>query len=172
MLWLQAPPWGKWIAAVAMVSLALWVELRPDPTVDHPFAVEDIAIGAVLDDTTTEMRRIPVGLLDTVELGDVVVRPITAGAPVLGDDVRPSHAAIPSGWWTVATEIPPSAAPGAEVRLVLLDDGSTVEGVVATVAVEDPFGTGLGSVAVPPEFVAEVATAQANGRVAVLVSTG
>lgn len=172
MLWLQTPPWGRWMTALVMVSIALWVELRPDATVEHPFAVEDIAIGDELDSSNTELRQVPTGLLDRVDLGSIVVRPITAGSPVLDEDLREPHSAIPSGWWIVAAEVPPSASPGDAVRVVLLDERSSVEGFVASVAVEDAFGTGLGSVAVPSESAAEVASAQANGRVAVLVSTG
>ncbi|MFO7299568.1 MAG: hypothetical protein DIU67_005180 [Actinomycetes bacterium] len=31
MLWLDRPPWGRWLAAGALVCLAFWIELRPAP---------------------------------------------------------------------------------------------------------------------------------------------
>jgi len=58
------------------------------------------------------------------------------------------------------------------VRFVNLDDGTTVDGVVTSTETDDPFATGLGAVAVPPDLAAEVARATAEGRTVVLVGTG
>lgn len=172
MLWLQTPPWGRWIAAGLVVAAAFWVELRPEPLVDHPFAVTAIAPGDQVNESNTEPRRVPTGLFEPVELGQVAVRGVDTGSPVLGADVGEGRSVVPSGWWIVSTHVPPSATPGDAVSLILLESGSAVEGVVVTASVEDPFGDGSGGVAIPADSAAEVATAAANGRLAVLVSTG
>ena len=64
MLWLQTPQWGRWLIASLLVTLALWIELRPEPTVDHPFAIIQILAGDEIGVANTEMRPVPRGLLD------------------------------------------------------------------------------------------------------------
>ena len=172
MLWLQTPPWGRWLAAGLIVTLALWIELRPDPLVDHPFAVISIYPGAIVDETNTELRRVPAGLFDQVELGIAASRDVAAGAPILQADVAEDGSIVPSGWWVVSTDVPASAVLGDRVRLVLLESGTTVQGVVTLASIDDTFGSLTGGVAVPGEVAAKVATAAANGRLAVLLSTG
>lgn len=172
MLWLQSPPWGRWLAAGCIVVLALWVELRPDPLGDHPFAANPIAAGETIDESNTDVRRVPVGLLDPVALGATASRAVAEGSPILPADLSERLSLVPSGWWIVSTDVPLSAAVGDPVRLVMLEAGTTVEGVVASASVDDTFGVVSGGVAVPEEVAAEVATAAANGRLAVLVSTG
>lgn len=172
MLWLQTPRWSRWLAAGALVLVAAWTELRPDPMVDHPFAVVDIAPGVVVDQTNTEPRALPEGALEDVQLGLTARRAISAGTPLLPADLNLSNGFVPPGWWIVAVELPPQVATGDEVRIVLLDTGETVDGVVASQASEDSFGVVTGGVAVPPGPAGNVAAAAAQGRVSVLVSSG
>ena len=172
MLWLQTPPWGRWIAAGCLVVAAAWVELSPEAHQDHPFSTETIAAGVEISELNTEMRSVPRGLLPPVELGSVARREVSAGIPVLPDDTTDSDAPLPTGWWIVAVELPPQVATGETVRMVLLDTGETIDGVVASQSSEDTFGVVTGGVAVPPEASGLVAAAVASGRAAVLVSTG
>lgn len=172
MIWLQPPPYGRWALALLIAAGALWVEFKPDTTVELPFAAGPIASGQVVDSANTEMRRVPVGLLHGAELGDVATRAIPAGDPVLSRDVTEPSTAMPKDWWVVSVSLPPSAEVGDDVRLVVLDSGESVPGVVAAVGADDPFAAADGGVAVPSEQSAKVAMAASAGRLAVLLSTG
>jgi hypothetical protein len=172
MLWLQPIPWARWATAAAIAAIALWVELAPAPMTQHPFALVDIPRGEVLSAANTELRPVPAGLLDSPGPGAVAIRDIAAGAPLLSGDAGNPGRIIPQGWWVVATEVPPGALRGDPVRIVLLDGGGVVDGVVASAETGDPFETGIGSVAVPPDGAHEVARGAAEGRLVVLVGTG
>jgi hypothetical protein len=151
--------------------LAIWVEVRPDPTVDHPFAVADIAPGIVVDETNTEKRPVPVGTFDSVELGHTARVLIPAGDPILTTNTGEGNEAVPPGWWVIEVSLPRSAVAGDPARLVLLDTGEVVDGVVVIPALDDPLGSGRGMVAVEPEPAAEAARAAAEGRVAVMIGS-
>jgi hypothetical protein len=158
---------------VILVALvAAYVEFRPDPTVEAPFATMTISPGDVIDETNTEMRRVPVGLLDTARRGDIATRSVLAASPVMATDVGEEGRTVPPGWWIVGVTLPDGADVGEEVRLVMLDSGIEVSGVVAHAGSDDPFAAADGGVAVPPESATEVAVAAANGRLAVLISSG
>ena len=172
MLWLQPRPLARWAAAAVIAAIALWVELGPEPVTQHPFAVVDIPRGEVLSAANTELRPVPVGLLDSPGPGAVAIRHIAAGAPLLPGDAGDPGRLIPRGWWVVSTEVPPGAARGDPVRIVLLDGGRVVDGVVASAESGDPFDTGIGAVAVPPDGAHEVARGAAEDRLVVLVGTG
>ncbi len=171
MLWLQTPPWGRWIAATLIVAVATWVELRPDPSVAHPFATVDIVAGEEVGDWNSELREVPAGLMGEVVLDGVALVDIAGGDPILASHLGPNDEGIPSGWWQFDTTVPQGADRGDEARVVLLDTSQSIEAVVAAVASEDPLGSGMGSVAVAPEHAAEVAAAAAEGRIAILVVT-
>lgn len=172
MLWFEPFPWGRWALVLLIAAGAVFVEFRPDPSIDSPFAVTAIDPGDTIDSSNTEMRSVPSDLFDGALLGSVARRPIAAGDPVLASDVAASDSSVPSGWWVVAVTLPDGAQPGDRVRLVLLDSGNEVEGVVAHPGSDDPFGAADGGVAVPSAHSAEVALAAANARLAVLVSAG
>lgn len=172
MLWFEPFPLGRWSLAILIALAALFVEFRPDPTVEQPFAVVDIAPGDSIDSSNTELRTVPAGLLEGAVEGDVATREVLSGEPVLKSDVAEVGRAIPLGWWVVGVALPRGASPGDPVRLVLLDTGVEVEGVVAHQGSDDPFAAADGGVAVPPGRSSEVALAAANGRLAVLISTG
>jgi len=150
---------------------ALWIEVRPDSTVSHPFAIEEINPGTVVDQSNTEARVVPTGTFTPIELGKTALESIALGAPVLSADVGDAHEVVPSGWWVVEVPVPRGAQSGDACRLVLLDGGVVVEGVVVTAGVEDPLGSGLGMIAVEPDPAADVARAAAEGRVAVMLAS-
>lgn len=172
MLWFEPLPLGRWALVLLVSVVAGYVEFRPDPTVDQTFAVVAIEPGDTIDGTNTEMRPVPAGLIDTAEPGAVASRPVEAGDPVLASDVVEEGSMIPHGWWVVGVELPRGARSGDRVRLVVLDDGTEVEGVVAHVGSADPFDVADGGVAIPSDSSAKVATAASDGRLAVLISTG
>lgn len=172
MLWFQPLPWGRWVLAVLVAVIAVYVEFKPDSTVESPFAITTINPGDVIDATNTELRDVPAGLLETAELGDVATAQIPTGSPVMASDVGERGRTAPPGWWIVAVTLPDGAEVGDEVRIVLLDSGAEITGVVAHPGSDDPFAAADGGVAVPPDSSADVALGAANGRLAVLVSTG
>lgn len=172
MLWLQRPPLVKWIAVGLISCMALWLEVRPDPVVDHPFAIAEIAPGEAVGPHNTETKRVPTGLFEQPSEGDVALRRIPKGSPIVSSVIGPAEAAIPEGRWIVAVEIPPGAGVGDRVRVILLDSGTAVDGIVTSVASDDPLTALQGGVAVEASRAPDVAVAAANGRVSVLVSTG
>ena len=157
------------VGLVAVV--AVYIEFRPDPSIETLYAVTDITPGSVLDETNSEMRRVPSGLFEGADTGDVTTEPVYAGEPVLASDVSEESETIPLGWWVIGVTLPDGADTGDDVMLVLLDTGDEVEGVVAHPGVDDPFAAADGGVAVPPDSASEAAVAAANGRLAVLVAT-
>lgn len=165
-------PWGRWALVLLVAAVAVYVEFRPDPTVETPFAITTINPGDVIDETNTELKRAPVGLMETAELGAVATRQVLPGSPVMASSVGEQGRTVPPGWWVVAVVLPEGADVGDDVRLVLLDSGVEVTGVVAHPGSDDPFAAADGGVAVPPERSTDVALAAADGRLAVLISSG
>lgn len=154
-----------------VTAIAFWLEIRPDPMTEHPFAVTEIATGEAIGDHNTEQRAVPVGMFEAPEDDAHALVDIPAGAPVLASQTGPSRLVMPYGWWIVSLDVPLDADVGDPVRVVLFDDGRTVEGVVSSVGFSDGFTTSTGGVALAPDVASDVAVAAAAGRVAVLVST-
>lgn len=171
MLWLQKPPWAKWIAVGLIFSVATWLELRPEPQVDHPFAIVDIAPGDALGPHNTETRQVPSGLLEPPPDEARATEPIPAGTPILAAYTSREERNLPEGWWIVSTTVPAGAVVGDPVKVIMLDSGSSVDGIVTSIPMTDAFSSIDGGVAVPEHNATEVAVAAANGRVAVLLST-
>ncbi|HEY7469152.1 MAG TPA: hypothetical protein VIC07_06445 [Acidimicrobiia bacterium] len=172
MIWLQTPPWARWVASCLIAAGALWVELRPDPTILHPFALEDIAPGEPVDESNTELKPVPPGTFGKVDLDTTALVEIPGGHPILEFEVGEVGQVVPAGWWVIEVHLPAGADAGDASRLVLLDSGETVDGMVVTPPLEDPLGSGLGMVAVEPLLAADAARAAAEGRVAVMVASG
>jgi hypothetical protein len=149
----------------------VWVELRPEPVVAHPFAAADIAAGEEIGEWNVQTREIPAGLLQEVAAEGIAVVAIPEGDPILASQVSEGDTPIPSGWWRFDIAIPQGADPGDEARVILIDTGESVPAVVASGTSDDPLGTGMGSVAVEPERAADVAAAASEGRVAIMVLT-
>jgi hypothetical protein len=154
-----------------MVAAALWLELRPEPIAEHPFAIVEIARGDPIGAENTEPRSVAEGLFQPLPLDPVASRAIAAGSPVLVSDVAGDDT-VPPGWWIVSVEVPPTARPGDGVRVVLVDTGRVVEGIVAAGPTLDPLGGTPGAVAIPSDDAAVVAAAALEGRIALLISTG
>lgn len=172
MIWLERPPWAKWFAVTAFSLLALWLEIMPEPVTDHPFATTDIEVGEEIGPHNTELRPIPEGLLKPPETGALALVAVPSGTPVLSSQTGDEREALPSGWWIVTMDVPPNAVAGDRVKVVLLDNGELIDGVVSSTGLSDGLEVSLGAVAVRPEVTPRVAAAASNGRVSVLVSTG
>ncbi len=171
MVWLQTPPWGRWLLSALIAAVAIWVEMGPEPSVSHPFAVADIAAGSVVDASNTEERTLAAGLLEPVELGGTTRAPIPAGDPVLASDLGEESSMVPDGWWVIEVALPRGAAVGDDARVVLLDSGDVVEAKVVGSTDEDPLGSGLGMVAVEPERATAAVMAAAEGKVAIMIAS-
>lgn len=169
---MQSPQWSRWLTTVLIACAALWIEFRPDPSRDHPFVLEHISAGELIGPANTEMRSVPAGLLDTVAASGYALRPFEPDEPLIASGVSTEPNPIPRGWWSIAIDVPVSAALGTPVQLVLLDTGAIVPGAVSQVSSDDPLITATGAVAVSPDHAAAVAMAVANGRAVVLVGTG
>lgn len=172
MFWLQSPPWGRWLLAGLIAVVAVWVELRPTPMTDHPFATVHIARGETISAANTEFRPVPRGIFEPIPDLATARRDIPIGAPVLSHDIGEDSDGLPEGWWIVSLDVPPSARAGDPVRVVIVDTGVVVDGYVASIGDPDPFAVGGGAIAMPGEHASAVAAAAVNGRVVVLVSTG
>lgn len=72
----------------------------------------------------------------------------------------------------VSAEVPVGAHSGDTVTVVLLDTGEAVTGVIVTTSIDDGFSTSGGAIAIEPTSAISVARAAAEGRIAVLISTG
>ncbi|MDX1469590.1 MAG: hypothetical protein R3258_09630 [Acidimicrobiia bacterium] len=172
MLWLSRPPWARWIGAGLIVVAALWFELSPAANVEHPFATVDIDPGQLINAGNTEMRHVPSGLLENVEIGQAAGRKIESGEPILASDVRPVEPDVPKGWWVVAASLPRGARTGDHVQVLMLDSGLAAPGIVIAEGSDDPFDSFSGAIAIHPDHASDVAAAAVEGRIAVLLSTG
>jgi hypothetical protein len=174
--WLARPPYLRWAAIVTIVTASLWADFGPRPAIEHPFAARDLDVGEHPAGSDLEWRTVPRGLLPPVELPGVLTTPVASGEPLLPGRFRPFGTSIPDGWWLVELEIPGTATAGTEVRLAIVDPatgaGTLVPGIlVAPAGEDDAFSTGLrGMVAVPGEWLAQVASARAEGRLTVALA--
>jgi hypothetical protein len=156
-----------------LVAFALWIEVRPDPTVEHPFTIGPIEKGEVVTADGLEMRPVPRDVFEPVDpVGQIALRALPAGAPLTAADLGSIDQTVPQGWWVVPVDIPGPAAPGERVRLVIVDSGAVVEGVVAWVSDQDPYLEAPDGVAVADADAAQVAAAVSRSSLSVLVSTG
>ncbi|HHC07157.1 MAG TPA: hypothetical protein ENK55_00355 [Actinobacteria bacterium] len=167
------PPYHRWAVAVLVVVAAVAFDLRGGRGEVRPFTVRPVPAGAELTDDDLEWREVPRGLLPPAVLDGATARvDLPAGTPIVPALLAASDPTPPE-WWSVPVSLTPGIPVGARVRLVLLDDGAGVEGLVTSGPVDDLFGgTGIGLVAVPPEHADAVAAASAEGRLVVLVAEG
>jgi hypothetical protein len=170
--WLTRPPLLRWLAAAAIVVIAAYTDLRGTATERYPFVAAIVPTGASVADAI-QWREVPVGLLP--EAGDAAghaVRRLDAGEPLTAAATANDGPVVPSGWWSIAVPLPPSAAAGGRVRLVSAEEGLDVEGVIVEAAALGAFATTTeGLVAVPPATAAPVAQAVSRGALVVLVGT-
>lgn len=95
--------------------------------------------------------------------------PSSSESPVVAE---PAARSAPAGWWSFPVELSAGTEAGDRVLVLIVATGEAIEGTVARSADDDPFGSGRGLVAVPPERATEAAAAAAAGGVIVLVATG
>lgn len=174
MYWLKRPPYLRWAAAAALVVVAMALELRQTPTVEHPFAATDLQRGDTVTSGSLEWREIPESVLPLPKLDAEVV--LTVDLPK-GEPLLPSQLAAgrlaPANWWSVPIALPVGVPTGVLVQLVDTATGMAVDGIVTAPPSDDPFAVEpAGLVAVPADTAAEVATADAAGSLIVLVQTG
>src|SRR5690606_40864008 len=86
-------------------------------------------------------------------------------APVEQPAATEESPTLPTGWWAFPVEIGPGAEPGDRVLVVIVETGVTDEVLVADGADDDPFGSGRGMLAVPPEHALSPTAEAANRRV-------
>lgn len=168
MFWLSRPPYLRWLLAASVLTVGLILELTPERTVPHPFAVEPVSIGEMIDESVVVWRDVPADLLHPVSLPVTASRPIESGEPVLAgaDPSRETETGIPEGWWALEVDVPLGARAGMSVKVVT-SIGST-QGVLVDVRDGD-FGERSGLIAVPGPSADMVAMAVADSTVAILV---
>jgi len=173
-LWISRPPYVRWTLIGLVVLVSLWLELRPSPTVGHPFLTRDLGRGESVDDAL-EWREIPPGVLEAVSGTGFANRPLAGGQPLLPGDTTDMSTSVPGGWWLVDVAVPVEATAGTRVQLVILPSpghlpvapiGGLVTGVRSGPYDDDGL---IGTVALPPDRAATAAVAVAEKRVSVLV---
>jgi hypothetical protein len=169
-LLLTKPPYLRWLAAVALFTVAVAWDLSGSATEAVPFAAEDIQRGAWIDADDVEWRQLPRGSVEMAMLdGARAATEILAGDPITRS-VATVGPIVPDDWWSVPVDLPAGVAAGTAVRLVL-PGGTTTDGIVAVAPSDDMFtGGSTGAVAVPEDIVAQVAEASAAGLLLVLIS--
>ena len=157
-----------------MVLVSLWLELRPSPTVSHPFLSRDLARGESIEEAL-EWREISPGVLEPVPGTGFADRRLVGGHPLLPGDTTDVSIGVPPGWWLVDVDVPAEATAGTHVQLVILPSpglqptppiGGLITGVRAGAYDDESL---IGTVALPPDRAATAAVAVAEERVSVLV---
>jgi len=177
--WFSRPPYGKYAAAVMLLTLGIYAEFRPSEVEVHPFAVDDIVAGAPLESSLFEDRPVLESSFPAVAIEGSAAHDIGAGEPLLASAVDLQQPAIPDGWWALEVPLPASASAGMPVRLVLrsadfAETAMVVKGIVIepTTRSADPLGfeSPSGLVAVPEPDAAAAAVAVADRRITVLLT--
>ena len=170
MYWLARPSYWRWAAATLIIATSLYFELRPTPTVEHPFAAADIAAGADVTTAHVEWRSIPVGVLPSTTLEGYLLVDLEAGEPILRS-LLGTAPTIPNGWWGLSVPVPTGSVAGSEVRLVVDVRGSprVVPGLLIRTFEETTIEGTIALVAIPEGEAGAVAAALADGALSVLV---
>ena len=179
MYWLSRPPYARYALAACILVFAMWLDLRPDQAVPHPFAADDIPAGESVSEDSIEWRAIPVGLLRPVSLEGVLVNAVQVGDPFRESDFVSGGGPVPEGWWIIELDLPADVVPGQTLQLVVLADQGleAPDPIPATVVAAGSRSGGLlgdggpGRAAVPPDLAATAASAVADGRVSVLIGS-
>jgi SAF domain-containing protein len=168
--WLARPSYWRWAAATLIIATSLYLELRPTPTVEHPFAATDIAAGTDVTTAHIEWRSVPIGVLSSTTLEGYLLVDLNAGEPFL-PSLLGSAPTIPNGWWGLSVPVPTGSVAGSEVRLVVDVRGSprVVPGVLIRTFEETTIEGTTALVAIPEDEAGAVAAALADGALSVLV---
>jgi hypothetical protein len=161
---------GRWGLAGLLVGIAFFAEVQGPVTEPYPFATTSYPAGTPADEIDVAWRDVPVGLLPPAELAGSLRFDVDAGSP-LGPNVLRTTSLVPDDWWVIDLPLQATAAPGRDVRIVVLDPATTVEGIVVAAPSGDGFGAEpRGAVAVPAAAADLVARAAAADAVVTLVS--
>ena len=94
MLWIARPPYIRWTLIGLVVLTSLWLELRPSPTVSHPFLSRDLQPGEPVADAL-EWRDIAPGVLEPVPGAGFADRRLVRGQPLVPGDTTDVSMTIP-----------------------------------------------------------------------------
>ncbi len=174
MLWLTRPPLLRWEAALCLVCVAAWTEFSPRPTVEIPFLAVDVEAGERLTPDVIQFRTVPDPGFSPHRGDGFAATDLRAGDPLLPSMV--ATVAIPPGWMIVDAPLPGSPVPGSQAIAVVLSEtpgrpATTFSAVIVSGPGAEPFGAALGTVALPPAYLAEAAAAVASGRLVVAVTS-
>ncbi|HEX2153106.1 MAG TPA: SAF domain-containing protein [Acidimicrobiia bacterium] len=172
MLWLERPPIIRWVAAGCLVAVAAWSELAPPPTTSMAFLVSDVAAGTRLGPEHVEYRTVPAAPIQTIEPRGVAAADLKEGDPLVASMV--TEPVIPSGWLLIEAPVPAHVGPGSAATGIILGESSApveFDARVLEAGGEDAFGSQVGVVAVPPEWVGAAAAAAAENRLVIGVET-
>lgn len=172
--WFARPPYLRQAAAVLLVLVAAWIDLRPTDMVPYPFAAVDLPAGTVIDERSIEWRDVPRGIMPSAPSVDGTLRyPIKRGEPVSDSLIAEQGPTIPDGWWALSTTLPGTVVVGQTVQLVVT---GAMPRAFPGIVIEPPPPAGAldyedpeGLVAVPGESATVVAAAMAEGTVSVLL---
>jgi hypothetical protein len=168
--WLARPSYWRWAVAILLVGASLYLELRPTPSIEHPFAGADLTAGSDNSDAVLDWRSIPIGVLPETILDGFLLVDVEAGQPLVPamlDDAP----LIPTGWWAVSVPVPEGSLPGVEVRLVVDVRGAprVVPGLLIRTFEEATIEGSTALVAIPEGEAGAVAAALADSALSVLV---
>lgn len=174
MLWLQPPPFLRWLAAGILVAAAAWSEFAPAPGVEITVLATDVTAGTLLVPDLVETLRVADPGFETVAPHGVAQVDLRAGDPLLASMI--GEASVPTDWVSIDAEVPEGARPGqAAVAIVTAaaDGNQPTEfpALVVKSARQDAFGDRIGSIAVPPEWAARAGQALAEGRLVIGIKT-
>lgn len=170
MLWLQPPPYLRWLAAGILVAAAAWSEFAPAPGVEINVLAGDVTAGTPLDPDLVQTRRVADAGFVTVTPHGVALIDLKAGDPLLASMV--GEVSIPADWVTIDAELPEGARPGQTAVAIVTaapEGAQPIEfpAVVVRAGRQDAFGAAAGSIAVPPEWAASAGQAVAEGRLVI-----
>jgi len=171
--WLARPSYWRWAAAILLVGGSLYFELRPTPSVRHPFAATALPAGVEMTDRNVSWREVPVGVLPETMVEGFLLVDVEAGQPIV-PAMLGTAPSIPSGWWGLSVPVPEASLPGSEVRLVVDVRGvpRVVPGVLIRTFDETTIEGTTALVAIPESEAGAVAAALADGALSVLVGAG
>ncbi|MFW2340217.1 MAG: hypothetical protein ACN4GK_09230 [Acidimicrobiia bacterium] len=172
MYWFRRPPYFRWASAVALVLFALWMDLKGPPVELRPFAIDDIEVGAKIDQSSVEYREVPEGILPEVATLSYAAISITAGEPLTATATT-DRAPLPDGWWAIEIPTPTGVLPGTELRLIDDESGTDVPALVLSLGSQsesDAWSEDLSMVAIPADQAASVASAKSLGTLTVLIT--
>lgn len=154
------------------MAVSFYFEIRPQPGVLHPFAARDLSAGSELDEHSISWRRVPQGLLPSVEIHGVLRIDVAAGE-ALTPSMIGGQPVAPDGWWALEMPVPAGTPNGAEVRLVVdvRTSPRVIPGLVIRMIDSDGFDGAMGLVAVPESEVGAAAAAAADSTLEVLVGS-